>query len=103
MTAFKALGLTKPITDSLESMGYVKPTEIQNITIPQILNSDQDLKAFAQTGTGKTAAFSLPIIERLALEKKRLNTPRSPDLDSYSALISSRKKTNSGLNFITNP
>lgn len=71
MTAFKALGLSKPISDSLESMGYVKPTEIQNITIPLILQSDQDLKAFAQTGTGKTAAFSLPIIERITLENRQ--------------------------------
>ena len=65
MTSFKSLGLSKQITDSLESIGYVEPTEIQNITIPQILKSNQDLKAFAQTGTGKTAAFSLPIIEKI--------------------------------------
>ena len=70
MTSFKSLGLSKPITDSLESMGYVEPTEIQNITIPQILQSDQDLKAFAQTGTGKTAAFSLPIIEKIPAESR---------------------------------
>ncbi len=65
MTSFKELGLSQPITDALESMGYVRPTEIQSITIPQILQSPQDLKAFAQTGTGKTAAFSLPIIEQI--------------------------------------
>lgn len=65
MTPFKDLGLSQPITDALESMGYVRPTEIQSITIPQILGSPRDLKAFAQTGTGKTAAFSLPIIEQI--------------------------------------
>lgn len=65
MTPFKELGLSKPIIDALESMGYERPTEIQSITIPQILGSPQDLKAFAQTGTGKTAAFSLPIIEQI--------------------------------------
>jgi ATP-dependent RNA helicase DeaD len=65
MTSFKELGLSAPITDSLESIGYVRPTQIQLITIPQILESRQDLKAFAQTGTGKTAAFSLPIIEQI--------------------------------------
>ena len=65
MTPFKELGLSQPITDALESMGYVRPTEIQSITIPQILGSPRDLKAFAQTGTGKTAAFSLPIIEQI--------------------------------------
>ena len=70
MTQFKALGLSDPITSSLITMGYEKPTPIQEITIPQILGSNQDLKAFAQTGTGKTAAFSLPIIEKIDLSKK---------------------------------
>jgi ATP-dependent RNA helicase DeaD len=70
MTQFQALGLSEPITESLISMGYEKPTPIQQITIPQILGSNQDLKAFAQTGTGKTAAFSLPIIEKINRNKK---------------------------------
>lgn len=68
MTQFKALGLSDPIASSLSEMGYEKPTPIQEITIPQILGSSQDLKAFAQTGTGKTAAFSLPIIEKINLK-----------------------------------
>ena len=70
MTQFKALGLSDAITSSLSAMGYEKPTPIQEITIPQILGSNQDLKAFAQTGTGKTAAFSLPIIEKIDLNRK---------------------------------
>ncbi len=70
MTQFKALGLSDPIASSLSTMGYEKPTPIQQITIPQILGSNQDLKAFAQTGTGKTAAFSLPIIEKIDLKRR---------------------------------
>ena len=70
MTQFKALGLSDPIASSLSTMGYEKPTPIQQITIPQILGSNQDLKAFAQTGTGKTAAFSLPIIEKVDLKRR---------------------------------
>jgi ATP-dependent RNA helicase DeaD len=70
MTQFKALGLSDPIASSLSTMGYEKPTPIQKITIPQILGSNQDLKAFAQTGTGKTAAFSLPIIEKVDLKRR---------------------------------
>ena len=70
MTQFKALGLSDPIASSLTTMGYEKPTPIQQITIPQILGSNQDLKAFAQTGTGKTAAFSLPIIEKINLKRR---------------------------------
>lgn len=70
MTQFKALGLSDPVASSLSTMGYEKPTPIQQITIPQILGSNQDLKAFAQTGTGKTAAFSLPIIEKIDLKRR---------------------------------
>jgi ATP-dependent RNA helicase DeaD len=65
MITFKDLGLSKPINEALIDLGYETPTPIQEITIPQILGSDNDLIAFAQTGTGKTAAFSLPIIEQI--------------------------------------
>lgn len=65
MSLFIDLGLKKPIADALFDLGYEKPTVIQQKAIPQIITSANDLKAFAQTGTGKTAAFSLPIIELL--------------------------------------
>ncbi len=65
MITFKDLGLSKPINEALVDLGYETPTPIQEITIPHILSTDQDLIAFAQTGTGKTAAFSLPIIEQI--------------------------------------
>jgi ATP-dependent RNA helicase DeaD len=65
MITFKDLGLSKPINEALVDLGYEIPTPIQEITIPKILSSDQDLIAFAQTGTGKTAAFSLPIIDQI--------------------------------------
>ena len=70
MSIFKDLGLNQEIVDSLIELGYEKPTEIQNISIPQILSSKNDLKAFAQTGTGKTAAFSLPIIQQINTKDK---------------------------------
>ncbi|MBS9774363.1 MAG: DEAD/DEAH box helicase [Tenacibaculum sp.] len=63
MSTFTDLGLQQPILDALLDLGYVKPSVIQEKAIPQIISSTTDLKAFAQTGTGKTAAFSLPIIE----------------------------------------
>ncbi len=63
MSTFIELGLQQPILDALLDLGYVKPSVIQEKAIPQIISSTDDLKAFAQTGTGKTAAFSLPIIE----------------------------------------
>ena len=63
MSKFADLGLKEPINKALVDLGYETPTVIQEKAIPQILSSNEDLKAFAQTGTGKTAAFSLPIVE----------------------------------------
>ncbi|MCA0931234.1 DEAD/DEAH box helicase [Lutimonas saemankumensis] len=71
MSVFAKLGLSQAIVDSLTRLGYEQPTEIQKISIPQILGSKKDLKAFAQTGTGKTAAFSLPILEQIDPENKK--------------------------------
>ena len=65
MSTFLDLGLQEPLTRALIDLGYEQPTVIQEKAIPQIISSDADLKAFAQTGTGKTAAFSLPIIEQI--------------------------------------
>jgi len=65
MSTFLELGLKEPITKALTDLGYEKPTVIQEKAIPRIISSSLDLKAFAQTGTGKTAAFSLPILELL--------------------------------------
>ena len=65
MSTFKELGLKEPIIKALIDLGYESPTVIQEQAIPQIITSKSDLKAFAQTGTGKTAAFSLPILELL--------------------------------------
>ena len=65
MSTFLELGLKEPINRALTDLGYEKPTVIQEKAIPQIISSTDDLKAFAQTGTGKTAAFSLPILEQL--------------------------------------
>ena len=63
MSTFLELGLKDPINRALTDLGYEKPTVIQEKAIPQIISSTDDLKAFAQTGTGKTAAFSLPILQ----------------------------------------
>lgn len=65
MTTFKDFGLNADIQASLDALGFTKPTPIQEKTIPFIINSRQDLIALAQTGTGKTAAFALPIIQQI--------------------------------------
>jgi ATP-dependent RNA helicase RhlE len=61
---FSKLGLSKPIVDGVKAMGYVEPTPIQLRAIPLIL-AGQDAIGSAQTGTGKTAAFALPILSLL--------------------------------------
>tara|TARA_B100001027_G_scaffold126457_1_gene87332 strand:+ start:1210 stop:2427 length:1218 start_codon:yes stop_codon:yes gene_type:complete len=61
---FSELGLDPKILKAIEELGYIKPTPIQEMSIPPILQG-RDLVGSAQTGTGKTAAFALPAIHRL--------------------------------------
>lgn len=69
MTDFPSLGLAKPILRALADKGYDRPTPIQALAIPTVLNG-RDLLGIAQTGTGKTAAFALPILHRLAADRR---------------------------------
>ena len=62
--SFKELGLSEPILKSLEELDHKKPSEIQEQAIPIIL-AGKNVMAAAQTGTGKTAAFLLPVIENV--------------------------------------
>jgi ATP-dependent RNA helicase DeaD len=68
LTTFAELGLGEPILKVLAELGYDEPTPIQEQAIPVML-SGSDVIAQAQTGTGKTAAFALPIVERLRDEQ----------------------------------
>jgi len=70
LTNFAELGLAAPILEMLAAEGYAAPTPIQAQAIPHIL-ADRDLLGLAQTGTGKTAAFALPILHRLAAHSRR--------------------------------
>jgi ATP-dependent RNA helicase RhlE len=72
-TSFDGLGLAEPLQLALKAENYLKPTPIQANAIP-LLNEGKDLLGIAQTGTGKTAAFALPILQRLLRE----NLPRTP-------------------------
>jgi len=75
LTAFVDFGLAEPITRAVTDERYVTPTPIQAQTIPQVLAS-RDVVGIAQTGTGKTAAFALPILNHLFKNRKRAE-PRS--------------------------
>tara|TARA_B110000438_G_scaffold261900_1_gene272884 strand:+ start:172 stop:1425 length:1254 start_codon:yes stop_codon:yes gene_type:complete len=63
--SFTSLALDKSLTDAVKALGYDQPTPIQQQAIPAIL-ANKDIMAGAQTGTGKTAAFALPILQRLS-------------------------------------
>ncbi|WP_289040276.1 DEAD/DEAH box helicase [uncultured Zobellia sp.] len=65
MTKFEALGLDKSILDAVKDMGFESPSEVQEKAIPILLESETDLVALAQTGTGKTAAFGFPLIQKI--------------------------------------
>jgi len=69
--SFSHLGLAEPLVRALEAKGYTQPTPIQAQSIPTLLEG-RDLLGIAQTGTGKTAAFTLPSIQRMAEAQKRV-------------------------------
>ncbi len=65
LSTFSDLGLSAPILDAIASLGFETPTEIQEKAIPHLLGGDADFIGLAQTGTGKTAAFGLPLLDLL--------------------------------------
>lgn len=77
---FKTLNLIDPICRAVHSEGYTVPTPIQNKAIPHLLDG-RDMLGCAQTGTGKTAAFALPILQRLA------DNPKHPGRKGVRALV----------------
>ena len=80
---FRALGLAEPLLKAIEESGYTTPTPIQAQAIPLALQR-MDLMAGAQTGTGKTAAFSLPILHTLL---PLASTSTSPAKHPIRALV----------------
>ncbi|MFH1051212.1 MAG: DEAD/DEAH box helicase [bacterium] len=74
MKTFEETGLNNEVIQAVTEMGFEIPTPIQEQTIPQLLNSGKDLIALAQTGTGKTAAFGLPIIQMTDTTSKNTQT-----------------------------
>ncbi len=66
---FHGFGLAAPLTHALAKLGYARPTPIQAQAIPPLMKG-RDLIGIAQTGTGKTAAFALPILNRLATDRR---------------------------------
>jgi len=70
MTTFKSLGLSTELLKAVEKLGFESPTEVQDKVIPILLDQNTDLVALAQTGTGKTAAFGFPMLQRIDPKQK---------------------------------
>src|SRR5271156_3176743 len=73
---FSELGLSPELLRAVSAAGYISPTPIQQQSIPHVLNG-RDVLGCAQTGTGKTASFALPMIDKLAAGRARARMPRS--------------------------
>jgi ATP-dependent RNA helicase DeaD len=95
---FSTLGLTDNIIKAIGELGFDTPTPIQEKVIPQILSDPRDIVGLAQTGTGKTAAYGLPILERTDILSKRVQAlilcptrelclQIARDMESYSRFL----------------
>ncbi|MDR0228435.1 MAG: DEAD/DEAH box helicase, partial [Flavobacteriaceae bacterium] len=70
MNNFEQLGLNESLLSAIKDMGFENPSEIQQKAIPLLLEKDTDIVALAQTGTGKTAAFGFPLIQKIDVSNK---------------------------------
>ena len=67
---FQQMGLSEGVLKALAELGFEQPTEIQSKAIPRLMTDDRDFIGLAQTGTGKTAAFGIPLLERIDVRQK---------------------------------
>lgn len=70
MNTFQNLGLTEDLLKAITDLGFETPSEVQEKTIPILLEQDTDLVSLAQTGTGKTAAFGFPMLQKIDVESR---------------------------------
>ena len=101
---FSEISLNKNIQKAIKDLGFEILTPVQEQAIPYLLNNEQDLIALAQTGTGKTAAFGIPILQKIEIERKfpqtiilcptrELCLQISKDMESYSKYTKGLKVT----------
>lgn len=102
MKTFEELGVAAPILKAIQEMGYASPMPVQEEVIPLLLGEDNDVIALAQTGTGKTAAFGLPILQKIETKTfqpqalilcptRELCLQIADDLNDYSKYIQDLK------------
>lgn len=90
---FKELGIIKPVLDAITELGFETPTPIQEKVIPTLLSDSCDIVALAQTGTGKTAAFGLPLVSKIDFtERKPVALILAPTRELCMQITSDLKK-----------
>ena len=89
MKTFEELGVSEGIRKAIEEMGFVQPMPVQEEVIPYLLGNRNDVIALAQTGTGKTAAFGIPVLQRISLPPtpSKERGSREADMQKPQALI----------------
>ena len=70
MSTFQDIGLNDDLLQAITDLGFEKPSEVQDKAIPLLLEGERDLVALAQTGTGKTAAFGFPMLQKIDLNSR---------------------------------
>src|SRR5690606_24037684 len=70
MNTFQDLGLNEDLLRATTDLGFVNPSDVQSKAIPILLAKDTDLVALAQTGTGKTAAFGFPMLQKINIDSR---------------------------------
>ena len=70
MTTFQSLGLGEEFLQAIADLGFEQPSEVQQKTIPILLSQETDIVSLAQTGTGKTAAFGFPMLQKIRVESR---------------------------------
>ena len=102
MKTFEELGVAPEIRRAIEEMGFVNPMPVQEEVIPYLLGENNDIVALAQTGTGKTAAFGLPLIQKVDIDNvvpqslvlcptRELCLQIAGDLNDYSKYVDGLK------------
>ncbi len=70
MSTFQQLGLNEDLLNAITDLGFTEPSEVQEKAIPILLEEERDLVALAQTGTGKTAAFGFPMLQKIDIDSR---------------------------------
>ena len=81
MNTFQDLGLNEDLLQAITDLGFETPSEVQEKAIPILLEEETDLVALAQTGTGKTAAFGFPMLQKIDIDSR---TTQGLNLIAYS-------------------